>query len=249
MLSLPSTAFCTNATIAACSAPIPMHGATVPGEIRLQNQEGDKRDIFFKDTVRSDVEVTSANDVGEALAISLHEFGSLNIDHMGKLLGQHPDHVGQQLVSQGLAFLDPSDGWQAAAYYLSDNVRKKLVTARAAAAIDPRFEANVKALEKVQPEDLDHTEITVKMGAHWVPPSDVGDFASFLLNSSDRSESNFDIQYNPKSGEWHADSRARGPVICPKAVAPTSGKQTRCLSSNSSSHAQWHALRGYAHHA
>src|SRR5581483_7802470 len=137
----------------------------------------------------------------EALAASLHEHGSLDLDHMAKLLGQEPEQVGKALVKDGIAFHDPSEGWKPADQYLSGNVRRKLALTRAAAAVDPKYKANVDALEKVQPEDIDHTEIEVKLGAGWVPPDDVSAFAASLVNGDPE---HFNIGYNPTNGEWQA---------------------------------------------
>ena len=61
-------------------------------------------------------------------------------------------------------------GWQTADEYLSGNVREKLATAKLAAENAPAFQANVEALEKVQPVDLTASEISVRLGADWLPP-------------------------------------------------------------------------------
>jgi len=162
----------------------------------------EKADVFRKDTVRPAAKVEKADDVGQALSLSLHEFGRLDIDHMAKLLGTTPDEVGKLLSARGLAYFDPSAGWQPADQYLSGNVRRKLVMARAAAATDPKFQANVEALEKVQPEDIAYQDISVKMGTHWVPASDHAAFAAALLGGSPE---DFAIHYIPESAEWVAD--------------------------------------------
>lgn len=161
-----------------------------------------KADIFFKNTVRHIPKLDHANDVHEALGSSLHETGGVDVDHMAKLLGQTPEQVGRALVERGIAYQDPGEGWKLADLYLSGNVRRKLTLARAAAAADPKYAPNVAALEKVQPEDIDHEDIDVKLGASWVPPSDVKTFAAHLLGG--RPE-HFAIDYVPGSGEWLMD--------------------------------------------
>jgi N12 class adenine-specific DNA methylase len=158
-----------------------------------------KADIFSKNTIRHVASAESASDIGSALGISLHETGGLNIDRMAALLGKSRQEVAALLEKSGIAFLDPSEGWKPADQYLSGNVRKKLVMARAAAEADPKFRANVKALEKMQPEDVDHTEIEARLGSPWIPPSDIKDFAGELLGVS---PNYFNIDYVPATGEW-----------------------------------------------
>lgn len=160
-----------------------------------------KAAAFFKNTTRSWVPVTSAATHSDALGVSLQEHGRVNVKRMAELMGQPEQNVAAALVEQGLAYEDPSAGWLPADLYLSGNVRRKLLDARAAAAADPKFNANVAALEKVQPEDIDYARIGVKLGAGWIPPSDVAQFASELLNG--RPE-HFEIGYNPTTGEWQA---------------------------------------------
>jgi len=161
-----------------------------------------KADIFTKPTISAVKPVEKVGTVAEGLGVSLHETGGLDIDHVAKLTGLHRDEVGKQLVEQGLAYEDPTHGYQPADQYLSGNVRRKLAAARAAAANDPKFAANVAALEKVQPEDIHHDDIDVKLGAPWVPPSDVSAFAAHLMQTS---PSSLPVRYNGASSEWHAE--------------------------------------------
>lgn len=166
-----------------------------------------KMDIFHKDTVRSEVAATSAANATDALGISLHETGGVDVDHMAKLLKVHPDAVGAELLEKGLAYQDPSAGWQQADHYLSGNVRQKLVMARAAAAADPKYQANVAALEKVQPADVDYEDVEVKLGAGWVPSKDIGGFAAELLGAR---PDHFEVNYIPQLGQWKADFTRAG---------------------------------------
>ena len=66
--------------------------------------------------------------------------------------------------------------------YLSGNVRKKLREAKQAAEISETYRSNVEALEKVQPKDLTASEISVRLGATWIPESDIADFMFELLH-------------------------------------------------------------------
>lgn len=168
------------------------------------NNEGktaSKSDMFSKDTIRRVAAVTHADTTSDALAVSLQEFGRIDLDHMAKLLGKDTEAVKQAMIADGIAFEEPGAGMKPADEYLSGNVRRKLVMARAAAEADPKFKANVAALEKVQPEDVDYTDITARLGASWIPASDVKDFAAHLLSAN---PSDFDIRYVPQTGEWLA---------------------------------------------
>jgi N12 class adenine-specific DNA methylase len=172
-----------------------------------KTKKATKADAFSKDTIRVIPKASKAGNVGEALGISLHESGGVDIDRMAELTGHDAQRIGKALVDAGMAYEDPSEGWKPADQYLSGNVRRKLALAKAAAAADAKYAPNVAALEKVQPEDIDYGEIDVKLGAPWVPPSDIKAFAAHLLGG--RPE-HFDINYLPKTGEWQADYSRNG---------------------------------------
>lgn len=177
-----------------------------------KTKKATKADIFVKDTIRAVKTVEHAGTVGEALGVSLHETGRVDVERMAKLTGRDQSSIAAELVQTGLAFQDPSEGWMPADLYLSGNVRKKLALARTAAATDPMFDANVAALEKVQPEDVPHTEITVKIGAPWLPPSDITAFANELLAT----RGGLKVTRNPATGDWHAGfetERAKGVIL------------------------------------
>ena len=153
-----------------------------------------ERDIIAKAGGKNKVETP-----GEAVAVSLYEQGELDIDRIAKLLNVTPEEAGRKLVEQELAFETPSGNWETAERYLSGNVRKKLAEAQAATELDGKFNANVNALRKVQPADIDIADITIKMGASWVPAEDVTDFAAHLMETDAAS---FDIKFVPTSATW-----------------------------------------------
>ena len=99
----------------------------------------------------------------------------------------------------GLIFLNPDRynennpdiGWETADEYLSGNVRDKLRVAKAMAADTDnpqaeRFAGNVAALEKVQPEWIEASDIDVKIGTTWIEPLDYEQFIYELLNTPRR---------------------------------------------------------------
>jgi N12 class adenine-specific DNA methylase/uncharacterized protein (DUF3820 family) len=164
-------------------------------------------DMFTRETIRHIPQATHADSAAEGLGISLHENGRVDIDHIAKLTGQHKDAVAKELVEKGHAFEDPNSGFLPADQYLSGNVRRKLTMARAAAAVDPKYKANVEALEKVQPEDLEYTDIDVRLGAPWVPPADVAAFAAHLVEGD---ADDFKIGHYAHNGEWTVKVEGHG---------------------------------------
>jgi N12 class adenine-specific DNA methylase len=176
-------------------------------------KQAKKADIFFKDTVRHTPSLDKVDNVSDAIGVSFHEFGGVNIEHIAKITGKTIEQAGRELSQSGIAFEDPSAGWQQAAVYLSGNVRQKLIAAKAAAEADPKFQVNVDALSKVQPEDKDISEISVNLGAAWLPPSDVAQFAADTLNTESRY---FQISHSTLAGglggwkaKWSSEGQRR----------------------------------------
>ena len=118
-----------------------------------------------------------AETVEDAIALSRVYRGGVSTRYLGKLLGRDPEEVRQEILERELVYLDPGTGvLEAPDRYLSGHVRKKLDIARDRAKEDKTFEANVKALEKVQPEPLDIAFIEFRLGTAWMPPEAVQDF-------------------------------------------------------------------------
>ena len=130
---------------------------------------------------------------------NLFETGRVDIERIAELLKTTPEEAGKRLVADGLAYENPRGAWERAEEYLSGNVRKKLIEARAAADVDGKFAPNVEALEKVQPADVPMDQINVKLGANWVPAQDIANFAGHLMQTD---PSGFRIQYAEGPGIW-----------------------------------------------
>lgn len=142
-------------------------------------------------------EITTTQD---AMFVSLNRHGMLNLDDVAALAGTDRDSVIRDL---GTAIYDaPGKGYQLADEYLSGNVVKKLAEAQAAAEINPVYKRNVEALLAVQPRPLGPTEITVRLGANWVPASDIAAFAAEALG--DR----MDVTYSPITGQWNVEQQS-----------------------------------------
>ena len=161
-----------------------------------------KRAIFTKRTVNPVREVTHADSVNDALALSMSQTGGVDLDYMSKLMdGKDESSILKELGDR--VYENPAtDGIELAEAYLSGNVREKLEIAETAAKTDERFKKNVEALKKVQPKDLEPEDISVSLGAPWIPASDIQRFAAHLLGN------NFylmDVNYIPAAGTWKVD--------------------------------------------
>ncbi|MBY2939543.1 DEAD/DEAH box helicase family protein [Rhizobium laguerreae] len=144
--------------------------------------------------------ITSAAD---ALAVVLNERGRVDLDHIAELLHRDPDAVIGELGDA--IFRDPAGGsWLTSDAYLSGSVRTKLMVAEAAAALDPAFERNVRALQDVQPADLRPSDITARLGAPWIPASDVVAFVKETMDADIR------VHHMPELGSWTVEARQFG---------------------------------------
>ena len=137
---------------------------------------------------------------GDALAVVLNERGRVDLDHIAELLHCDRDNVVNQLGDT--VFQDPADGsWQTADAYLSGPVLTKLAAAEAAAALDPIFERNVRALQAVQPAPLRPSDITARLGAPWIPAADVVAFVK------EKMDADIKIHHMPELGSWTVEAR------------------------------------------
>ena len=139
----------------------------------------------------------------DALAVVLNERGHVDIDHVAELLHCECDDVVAELGSA--VFRDPADGSrQTADSYLSGSVRDKLRAAEAAAALDPSYERNVTALQAVQPADLKPSDITARLGAPWIPATDIVAFVKETMDAEIR------IHHMPELASWTVEARQLG---------------------------------------
>lgn len=161
-----------------------------------------KRAIFTQRTVNPVREVTHADSVNDALTLSMSQTGGVDLDYMSKLMdGKDEGSILKELGDR--VYENPAtNGIELAEAYLSGNVREKLEIAETAAKTDERFKKNVEALKKVQPKDLEPEDVSVSLGAPWIPASDIQRFAAHLLGN------NFylmDVNYIPAAGTWKVD--------------------------------------------
>lgn len=173
-----------------------------------------KADIFFKRTIMPHKPVTQVDTASEALAVSIGEKACIDIEYMQSLTGKEENELFNDL--KGVIFLNPLyegnnenlSKYFTADEYLSGNVREKLAIARNSAKVDSRFNINVEALEKVQPEDLTASEISVRLGSTWLPVDIVQQFIYEFLNTPGYAKSSIIVHYSKYTGEWSIDGKS-----------------------------------------
>lgn len=162
-----------------------------------ETDKATRADIQTKDVINPPRQ-REINGPTDALAASLNDTGSVDLDHIAQSLNL--DNQEAVVRSLGDLIYQNPDGrkWETSDGYLSGNVVKKLEDAREIAKEDPSYLRNVSALEKVQPTPLTASDITAQFGAPWVPP-DV--YASFLKEIGG---SDVKVAQVPITGEWRA---------------------------------------------
>ena len=168
-----------------------------------------KADMFMKRTIKPHREITSVETASEALALSIGEKARVDLPYMEQLTGKTQAELVQDL--QGVIFKVPNCehvSYVAADEYLSGNVRNKLTVADLAAKNDPELAVNVEALEKVIPKDLSAAEISVRLGATWIPQEDIQRFVMELLTPSSYAAGRLKVRYTPINGDWFIENKS-----------------------------------------
>ena len=217
-------------------------------------EEGEvkKADMFYKQTIKAQTDITEVETAVEALNVSMDEFGKVNLPFMLSLYepdiseakteaaeksGIEPDEVSfsEDLETElkraaiikdleGLIYLNPDlynennpyAGWETAGEYLSGNVRDKLRVAKAMSRDNPMFAINVDALEKVQPEWTEASDIDVRIGTTWIEPEDYERYIYELLGTPRRAQavrsswrnSGIQVILNKTSMEWFIENKS-----------------------------------------
>ena len=168
-----------------------------------------KADMFTKRTIKPHREITSVETASEALALSIGEKARVDLPYMEQLTGKTQTELVQDL--QGVIFKVPNCepvSYVAADEYLSGNVRNKLTVAELAAKNDPELAVNVDALKKVIPKDLSAAEISVRLGATWIPQDDIQRFVMELLTPSSYAAGRLKVRYTPINGDWFIENKS-----------------------------------------
>ena len=168
-----------------------------------------KADMFTKRTIKPHREISSVETASEALALSIGEKARVDLPYMEQLTGKTQTELVQDL--QGVIFKVPNCepvSYVAADEYLSGNVRNKLTVAELAAKNDPELAVNVEALKKVIPKDLSAAEISVRLGATWIPQDDIQRFVMELLTPSSYAAGRLKVRYTPINGDWFIENKS-----------------------------------------
>ena len=186
--------------------------------LEVINEDGElerKADMFFKRTIKPHKPVTEVDTADEALAVSMGEKAAIDMAYMMELSGKSEEELFSDL--KGVIFLNPlyeygnsyEPKYLMADEYLSGNVREKLATAKRSAALYPEdYTVNVQALEKVQPKDLTASEISVRLGATWIPPEIFQQFMFEFLDTPRYAQWNIKVHYSQFTGEWNIEGKS-----------------------------------------
>lgn len=186
--------------------------------LEVLNENGElerKADMFFKRTIQPHKPVTKVDTASEALAVSMGEKAGIDMEYMQELSGKSEETLYQDL--KGVIFFNPHYGYGnitepkylMADEYLSGNVREKLALAKRTAMLYPEdYKINVEALEKVQPKDLTASEISVRLGATWVPPEIYQQFMFEFLNTPNYAQWRIKVHYSPYTGGWNIEEKS-----------------------------------------
>lgn len=186
--------------------------------LEILDDEGNlerKADMFFKRTIKPHTPVTSVDTASEALAVSMGEKAGIDMEYMCQLSGKSEQEVFEEL--KGVIFLNPLYGqgnpdeqkYLMADEYLSGNVREKFEVARRSAKLYPDdYNINVEALEMAQPKDLTASEISVRLGATWIPPEIVQQFIYEFLDTPRYAQWKIKLHYSPYTSEWSIENKS-----------------------------------------
>ena len=165
-------------------------------------------DIFTKRTIRKPEPVTSVDTPSEALALSIGEKAKVDVPFMVQLCGKTEQEITDELA--GAIFRNPvTQQWETSDEYLSGNVREKLATAETFVSNHAEYQINVDYLKRVQPKDLDASEIEVRLGANWVKPEYITQFMKEVFKTPNY-YAGIDIKatYSEISGAWNISGKS-----------------------------------------
>ena len=167
-----------------------------------------KADIFHKRTIRKAEPIERVDTASEALALSLAERAKIDLSFMTELTGKPEAEIIEELT--GVIFQNPlTEKWETSDEYLSGDVRIKLEVAKQFAENHDRYQVNVQALEKVQPKELEASEIEIRLGATWVDAEYITEFMGELFQTPDYYlGSRIEVKYAPVNGQWNISGKS-----------------------------------------
>ena len=183
-----------------------------------------KADIFTKRTIAPATVVTSVDTAQEALIVSMAEKAKVDLTFMSSLMNNKPQADIEAELGP-LVFRDVDLHKHSfinfdinnyplvtADEYLSGNVREKLNIVKSIVSLKPEtaelFQKNIDMLEKVQPIDLKPTEISVRLGATWIPVEYIEQFVYEKFKVPVYLQSHIGVKYNSLTGEWRVEGKS-----------------------------------------
>ena len=169
-----------------------------------------KADLFTKRTIKPRTKDRIIENSRDALIVSIQERAKVDIDYMQKLCGLDKDKMLEELEGEVFKVPDSdnSNHYVTADEYLSGNVREKLKIAKQYAYEDSSYQINVEYLNKVIPKDIPPTEISVRIGATWIPEDVITEFILDLIDAGYYARRDVKAYYSDVTGEWNIANKS-----------------------------------------
>ncbi len=189
-----------------------------------------KADMFTKRTIKPHKAVTEVSNSIDALIVSISEKARVDIEYMSNLTGKTEQELVKEL--EGSIYKDPmKEIYVTADEYLSGNVREKLKIAEEFAKNNPEYEKNVDSLKKVKPQDLSASEISIRLGATWIPTEIIEQFIFELLKPNSSNRDRISVHYSDYTSEWNivGKSEDRGNILAYSTYGTTRANAYRII--------------------
>jgi len=146
-----------------------------------------KADIFSSRTIKMRKPITSCDTIQEAYTVCLDHKGCADIGYIADLCSKTTDEVISEIGGK-LIFKDPCAGsfdeqWIAADEYLGGKVVEKLDAAMKAAEHSNEYDANIKALKKVQPTFIPSEDIHISLDSQFLDNKYVSQFVYEVIGN------------------------------------------------------------------
>ena len=152
-----------------------------------------KTDIFSRRVVETESEPKPTT-IKDGIIASIYLNGRVDVPYIAEQLNMSDSDVRQQIIESGLGFENPTTTEMEVSYeYLSGNVREKLRQAQENNT-DGRYDANIKALERVIPMNIPAHLIEFTLGSSWVEPKLYEDFV--------KERNGLDVKLTNAGGTW-----------------------------------------------
>lgn len=166
-----------------------------------------KADMFSKRTIMAHREPKKIESSNDALIVSIGEKAKVDLDYMSEISHKSKEELISDL--EGIIFKIPNeDIYVTADEYLSGDIREKIKIAELANESNPIYGINLKYLYEAKPEDLNASEISVRLGTTWIPPEDYEEFMFELFDTDYYSKRKIKINYSTLRDEWFIENKS-----------------------------------------